>query len=125
MKNCRILIADDSALLRKSIKTLLASSQDSSFSCEVCGEAADGRQAIELAKSLRPDVILLDLSLPLIPGLEVAAVLRSEIPSSTIVIMSQQDPSVLRHAARSVDVQHFIPKSRVASDLLPLLSSLS
>jgi len=124
MKKIRILLAEDSAALRQSIKTLLALSQESDFSCEVCGEAADGRTAIDLAKELRPDVILLDLSLPELSGFQVASVLRAELPSATIVIMSQQDPALLRHAAGTVNVQHYIPKSRLASDLLPLLSSL-
>src|ERR1700683_1766967 len=121
MKKLRVLIADDSALVRKSVRTFLQSCEE----CEICGDAADGHQALDRAKKLSPDVILLDLALPGLSGFQVVKALRAELPSVTIVIMSQQDPSLLRHDAETVSVEHFIPKSNLAHELVPLLQKLS
>src|SRR5580658_10762975 len=94
----RIFIADDSDPVRKAIKTLLLSDSNEWL---VCGEAADGNQAIMGAGEAMPDVILLDLSLPQVSGAVLATKLRDAIPSATIVIMSAQDPGVIRRIADS------------------------
>ena len=76
MPKC-ILIVDDSALIRRMIHETLEQ-QDG---WEVCGEAADGREAIEKAQQLKPDLIVLDLSMPVMNGLEAARVLKGLFPS--------------------------------------------
>ena len=64
------------------------------------GEAADGEQAIAMAQSLRPDLVLVDVSMPGLNGLEVARRLRQDLPQSRILIMSQHDPVQLLPRAR-------------------------
>ncbi len=79
-----VLIVDDHALLRAGIKSLLESSND----IRVVGETGDGRKALELMKSVNPDVVLMDISMPGLNGLEVAAKARKENPKIKIVFLS-------------------------------------
>jgi DNA-binding NarL/FixJ family response regulator len=118
----RILIADDSDRLRAGIRQLLRSHAEEWI---VCGEAADGEQALTQVNQLKPDVILLDLSIPRLSGVEVARSLRQILPSITVVIMSQQEPKVLRQIAESLDVTYCVPKSTIATDLISHLRNIS
>lgn len=113
-----ILIADDSAIIRKALIDLLAQEPDRWV---VCGEAPDGPSALEKSQTQRPDVILLDLSLPGLHGLDVAKSLRDRCPDLSIVLMSEQDPSLLTQLAQHFGFAHTLPKSRITSDLRPLL----
>jgi DNA-binding NarL/FixJ family response regulator len=118
----RIFIVDDSNRVREAIKSLL--SADSS-KWLVCGEAVDGDGAVERAAEVVPDVILLDLSLPQVHGTVVATKLRDAIPSATIVIMSAQDPRLMRQFADSIQVEHFVSKSNLGTDLIASLERIA
>jgi DNA-binding NarL/FixJ family response regulator len=118
----RIFIADDSDPVRKAIKTLLLSDSNEWL---VCGEAADGNQVIMGAVEAMPDVILLDLSLPQVSGAVLATKLRDTIPSATIVIMSAQDPGVIRRIADSFRLEYCVPKSSLGTDLIASLESIA
>ena len=87
----QILIVDDNEAVRKSLRSLLSSHADWS----VCGEAVDGLDAIEKAKALRPDVVLMDISMPRMNGLEATCILRRELPEVKVVIVSQNDPAIV------------------------------
>src|ERR1700684_1287042 len=91
MDQLRVLIVDDSQLVRNSIRFLLSSCAE----CTVCGEAADGAEGLLKAAELRPDVILLDVSLPDKSGLEIVPDLRRELPQTRILVMSAEDLAVL------------------------------
>ena len=88
----RILIADDNAMVRRGVITLLSSET----SWEICGEAGDGSEALLKARTLRPDVILLDVSMPGVNGLEVARRLRRELSYARIV--ESNEPRSLANA---------------------------
>jgi DNA-binding NarL/FixJ family response regulator len=118
----RIFIVDDSDRVREAIKSLL--SADSS-KWLVCGEAIDGDDAVERAAEAMPDVILLDLSLPQVHGTVVATKLRDAIPSAAIVIMSAQDLRLMRQFAESTQVEHFVPKSNLGTDLIASLERIA
>jgi|HubBroStandDraft_1064217.scaffolds.fasta_scaffold111430_1 CheY-like chemotaxis protein len=118
----RIFIVDDSDRVRAAIKSLLNSNSSQWL---VCGEAVDGDDAIERAALAMPDVILLDLSLPQVPGTVLAAKLQEAIPSATIVIMSAQDPRLMRQFADSLQVEYFLTKSNLGTDLIPSLENIS
>jgi CheY-like chemotaxis protein len=86
-----ILVADDSAAVRRAVCAYLTARN-----LPVCGEAEDGVDAIERAKELEPDLILLDLAMPRLNGLEVSLVLRRQIPSTRIVLFTMYTEAVSR-----------------------------
>src|SRR5579884_1807770 len=83
----RILLVDDHELVRKSVRRLL----DGDGRWEVCGEAKDGYDAVAKAVELTPDVVILDLSLPALGGLDVAPAIRQVLPSAKIIFFSMMD----------------------------------
>jgi signal transduction histidine kinase/ActR/RegA family two-component response regulator len=116
----RILIADDHELVRQGLRALLGARP----AWEVCGEAADGLEAIEKAAELQPDIVLLDISMPRLSGLEAAPLIRRESPASQIVIVSQHDPAEMLPGALEAGVRGFVSKSDVGSNLLSLIDSI-
>jgi two-component system response regulator NreC len=113
----RVLIVDDSQLVRNSIRFLLSSCAE----CTVCGEAADGAEGLLKAAELRPDVILLDVSLPDKSGLEIVPDLRRELPQTRILVMSAEDRAVVLPRAYEAGADGCVDKARLAMDLLPAL----
>jgi two-component system, NarL family, response regulator NreC len=85
MGRIRVLIADDHGILREGIRALLATVPD----IEVVGEAADGRAAIELCRKLDPDVVLMDIAMPGLGGLEATLQLRHDQPRSRVLVLTQ------------------------------------
>jgi signal transduction histidine kinase/DNA-binding response OmpR family regulator len=116
----RILIADDHAAVRKGVRSLLASRSD----WEICGEAADGLDAVRMAKSVKPDVIILDISMPQMSGLEAAPLIMKELPNAEIVILSQHDPAHARSLALGAGAHGFVSKPDMARDLLPAIDAV-
>src|SRR2546430_3268188 len=91
-----ILIVDDYETVRGGVRSLLSSRRD----WVVCGEAEDGLEAVEKAKSLRPDVVLMDISMPRMNGVEATRIIRREVPESKVIIVSQNDPAVFFFSSR-------------------------
>ena len=88
---------------------------------QIIGEASDGLEVVRKAEKLRPDLILLDVGLPKLDGIEAARRIRALSPESKIIFVSQQsDPDVVQEAL-NLGAQGYIVKTRVASDLLPAL----
>ena len=116
----RILIVDDHAVLRRSLRLLLAQRAD----WEVCGEAIDGLDAIQQAGQLLPDVILLDISLPHLTGLEAAMQIRKNAPGVRIVIVSQHDPVQMESRALDVGAHAYVTKLNLSRDLLPAIDAV-
>jgi DNA-binding NarL/FixJ family response regulator len=117
----RILIADDNEMVRRGVKGLL--SCDTGL--EVCGEAADGVEALLRARELRPDLVLLDLSMPGLGGLEITGQLRQEVPKTKILIMSQHDPVQFAPCALKAGAHAYLDKSRLGIDLLSTIESVA
>ena len=82
----RILLADDHALLRDGLRRSFEAAGD-----DVVGEASTGEEAVSLAKSLRPDVVLMDLSMPVMDGIEATGLIREAVPSCRIAVLTMQD----------------------------------
>jgi DNA-binding NarL/FixJ family response regulator len=116
----RILIADDSDIIRKALRTLLAEQE----TWLVCGECADGEDTVRKALELKPDAVLLDLSIPVIPGLQVARSLQKNLASCAIVILSEQDPDVLKHIAKAAGLSFYAAKTELGTELIPLLKKI-
>jgi len=115
----RILIADDHPAVRSSIRSLLQSRMD----WDVCGEAADGLDAVEKAKQLKPDVVLLDLSMPRMSGIQAAPLIRKEAPDSEILIVSQHESPEINRLVAEAGALGYVPKSEVWRALLPAIES--
>ena len=84
MSAIRVLLADDHALVRSGLRMIL----EKFDGVQIVGETADGREALALAESLRPDVVLLDISMPDVNGIETAARIRKRVPETRVVILS-------------------------------------
>jgi DNA-binding NarL/FixJ family response regulator len=110
----RILIADDSDIVRRGIVSLLSAETN----WKVCGEARNGLEALQKAQELQPDLILLDVSLPDINGLEVARRLRLEVPKMKILVISQHDPVQLLPRVMEAGGDGCLDKSCLAADLV-------
>jgi PAS domain S-box-containing protein len=121
MGSMEILIADDHELFRRGLRSFLESRSD----WHVCGEAADGKEAVAKAKELKPDVVLLDVSMPKMNGLEAARLIRREIPDSNILIVSQNDANLMEKAALQAGARRYIQKTRISPDLTEALEALS
>jgi two-component system response regulator NreC len=121
MTKLNILLADDSAAFRQALKNLLSRQ---SADWLICGEAADGEDALLKVAQLVPDVVLLDLSIPALHGLKVAEILKQDYPDVFIVIMSEQDPSLVSLLARTAGIPYAISKSSLTTDLVPVLSAI-
>jgi len=120
MKNARVLIVDDHEIFRRGLRALLEPSSE----WQICGEAVDGLDAIEQCKSLQPDIVVLDVSMPRLNGLEAARLIVKQQPEPQIVIITQHDSPQIRSAALEAGAQAFITKSAVGSELVSALRNL-
>jgi DNA-binding NarL/FixJ family response regulator len=112
--NMRILIADDNDIVRRGVRGLLSTESD----WTVCGEARDGSEALQKARELLPDVVLLDVSMPDVSGLEVARRLRLEMPKAKLLIISQHDPRLILPSVLAAGGNGCLDKGRLAADLV-------
>ncbi len=114
MSTTRVLIADDHPLIRSGLRALL--SRESEF--EVVGEAADGYQALELVEQLKPDVVMLDVSMPRLNGIDVAQKITEKTPSTRIIIVSihSDEGYVLR--ALKAGAKGYLLKASPEGDIL-------
>lgn len=110
----RILIADDHAVVRQGLRMFL--SLDPDF--EIIGEGVDGRQAVELARSLHPDIVLMDLLMPALSGVEATAIIRRELPDVEVIALTSvlEDKSVV-DAVRAGAIGYLL-KDTEADDLI-------
>ncbi len=119
MATLRILIADDHAGIRRSLRSLVLSHME----WDVCGEAADGLQAVERTKELQPDVILMDVSMPQMNGIEAASKIHQEFPNTDILIVTQYDTPEIARLAEEAGAKGYIPKSQIWNSLVPAIES--
>ena len=95
MPAIKLLVADDHEVVRKGFRAILEAQRD----CEVVGEAGDGRRAVEMARELRPDIVVLDVSMPQLNGLEAARqILRSRPQTKILILTMHESDSLIREA---------------------------
>ncbi|MCU1302244.1 MAG: DNA-binding response regulator [Candidatus Sulfotelmatobacter sp.] len=118
----RVLIVDDHVAMRRAVTRVLESQQN----IQVCGEAENGREAIDQAERLKPDLIVLDLSMPVMNGLEAARILRAMMPKTPILMYTSFAASNLAEEALAAGVSRVATKSSppaLINDLQMLLKN--
>jgi DNA-binding NarL/FixJ family response regulator len=120
MSVLRILIADDHAVVRTGLRTLL----ESHAGWEVCGEAADGREAIEKAGKLKPDVAVIDIGMPLLNGVEVTRRIRTAAPETQILILTMHESDNLVQQVVEAGARGYILKDDADRILIAAVDAL-
>src|SRR4030081_1464506 len=116
----RILIADDREVVRRGLCTLLQSHEG----WEVCGEAKDGRETVEKAKQLKPDVVILDVGMPNLNGLPATRQLMQENPQQKVIVLTITDSDQVIREALDAGARGFVLKSDAARDLISAVETL-
>jgi DNA-binding NarL/FixJ family response regulator len=121
MSSIRVLIADDHAILRDGVRALLSMSED----ITVVGEAANGQEAIELARRLSPDVILMDIAMPGLGGIEATIQIRKENPQAKVLVLTQyEDREYIRRFLKA-GVSGYVLKKAAGSELTSAIRAVS
>src|SRR5579864_3367365 len=117
----RILIVDDHPVVRHGLRNLL----EVQAGWEVVDEAADGLEALEKADRLNPDVILLDVSMPKMNGLEACRLIRKAVPASEVLIVTQHDSPQMMREALDAGARGYVVKSNAGRDLIAAVEAVS
>jgi DNA-binding NarL/FixJ family response regulator len=117
----RILVVDDHPIVRHGLKTLL----NGYPAWEVIAEAEDGIEAVEKACALRPDLIILDVSMPRMNGLEACRRIRKSAPECEVLIVTQHDSPQMMREALDAGARGYVVKSNAARDLLAAVTAVS
>jgi len=115
----RILIADDHTLFRESLRSLLTSR-----GFEIVGEAREGSEAVELARRLQPDVVLMDLAMPGLDGLAATRLISAELPQVKVVVLTASDQDAQLFEAIKSGAQGYLLKNLESRDLFALLEGV-
>ena len=119
MSSLRILVVEDSAPFSQFIRSTLAERRD----VQVIGEASDGLEAVHRAEELKPDLILLDIGLPTLNGIDAAKIIRQRCPESRIIFLTQnQDREIMREAL-GIDHAGYVLKTNAATELLEAIEA--
>ena len=114
MRPVRVLIADDEPLFVETVEALLADDER----VEVVGTAANGKQAVELATALTPDVTLMDISMPILDGIEATRRIRERLPNACVLVLTGSSISADVDRARQAGVAAFLTKDRLGTQLV-------
>ncbi len=121
MTTTRILIVDDVPQVRRELRTLLPLLDD----IEIVGEAENGQSAIELAAALQPEVILMDVEMPIVDGITATRSIKQALPATRIIILSIHNDETVRAQARSAGADDFVDKGTPLNLLLQAINSIS
>ena len=120
MSKKKVLLVDDNATLRNAVRPLF----DSHPEFVVCGEAKHGGDAVVMAPSLRPDLIVIDMSMPVMNGLEAAPLLIKILPNVWLILLTTHDFPELYQLARSAGIHAVVQKSKAVTHLIAQAEAL-
>lgn len=120
MSKTRILLSDDHALFRDGLASLLTA-----WDMEVIGQASNGQEAVEQARRLRPDLVLMDIHMPKMNGLDATRLIKAELPETTIVILTVSDQEESLFEAIKAGAEGYILKNIPGDEFARLLSNLA
>lgn len=115
----RILLVDDFVQWRFAVRSIL----EAVSGFRIIGEASNGLEAIEKAATLRPDIVLLDIGMPILNGIEAARRIRRVSPNSKVIFLTQEQDSDVRAAALAVGADAYLLKSTAVGDLRPAIDT--
>src|SRR5512133_2614944 len=115
----RILVADDYLLWRDLVHSLLEVHPE----WQIVGEASDGLEAVQMAKERRPDLVVLDIGMPVLNGIEAAKRIRQHSPTSKIVFATQNNDEDIRIEALTAGADAYLSKANAGSELLPTIEA--
>lgn len=121
MKRIRILLADDHAVVRQGFKMILAEQPD----MEIVGEAGNGREALALAESLKPDIVVMDVAMPELNGIEATRRMGESVPHARVVALSMHKDSVYVREILRAGARGYLLKDSVAGDLVSAVRSVA
>jgi two-component system nitrate/nitrite response regulator NarL len=116
----RVVLADDHEMVRRGIRSTVNGHPP----WTVCGEAENGQQAIDLVLELRPDLVVLDLSMPVMNGLQAAAKIRQLAPSTKILVLSMHDSPQAKQEALAVGADAFLTKTASTDTFIRTVTAL-
>ena len=120
-KQLRILVADDHEMVRHGLRAVLESRDD----LLVCGEATNGRDAVEQAKALVPDLVVMDLTMPELNGLEATRRIRRDLPDCEVLILTMHESEQLIHEVLAAGARGYVLKSDAGTILFSAIDSLA
>ena len=113
-KPLRVLIADDHRLFAEALEAILAADDR----IEVVGKAGDGREAVELAQTLRPDLVLMDVSMPALDGFEATREIRAQSEDTSVLMLTGSNSRADVDRSREAGASGYVTKDRIASELV-------
>jgi DNA-binding NarL/FixJ family response regulator len=117
----RILLVDDHPVVRQGLKTLLEGRSE----WEIVGEASDGIEALEKVSSLQPDVIVLDVTMPRMNGIEACRLIQQRTPGREVLFVTQHDSPQMLREALAAGARGYVVKSNLARDLVEAVEAVS
>jgi DNA-binding NarL/FixJ family response regulator len=120
MSTLKVLLADDHEIVRRGLRSILETQRE----CEIVGEAADGRHAVTLVKELNPDIVILDISMPLLNGLEATRQILKIRPQTKVLILTVHEADPLIREVLDAGARGYILKTDAGRDLVTAIESL-
>jgi len=121
MKNLRILIVDDHEVVRRGLLALLGTQAG----WEVVGEAATGPDAVKQVAQTKPDIVIMDITMPVMSGLDATRLIMDAVPQTKVLIFTMHDSEQMMQTALEAGARGYVLKSNAASDLIAAIRALS
>ena len=121
MKNLRILVVDDHEVVRRGLLALLGTQA----SWEVVGEAANGPDAVKKVAQTKPDVVIMDITMPVMSGLDATRLIMDTVPQTKVLIFTMHDSEQMMQSALEAGARGYVLKSNAASDLIAAIRALA
>lgn len=121
MKKIRVLLADDFEVVRRGVRAILEQQPD----IEIVGEVCDGRKAVEKAKEVTPDVVVIDISMPELNGIDATRQIRDVSPGTEVVVLTRHDSEAMTRGILKAGARGYVLKSDMGGDLVRAIRTVA